>query len=56
LINKSKHTFSALYLNSSTPRRPLPLLTDLLQILYENSEGADWLMFTNADIGLQPGW
>ena len=45
----------SLYLNASTPRRPLPLLGDLLQILYDRSEGAEWLVFTNADIGLQPG-
>jgi hypothetical protein len=39
--------------NASTPRRPLPLLTDILATLYEKSEGADYLVFTNADIGLQ---
>jgi len=44
-----------LYFNASAPRRPLPLLSDILAALYAASdESYEYLAFTNADIGLQP--
>ena len=45
-----------LYLNASTPRRPLPLLTDILGALHAvaAAAGAEFVVFSNADIGLQP--
>jgi len=44
-----------LYLNATTPRRPLPLLADILGALFDASDAAtEFLVFTNADIGLQP--
>ena len=38
---------------TQVPARPLPLLADILADLYLASEGADWLVYTNADIGVQ---
>ena len=43
-----------LFVNDSIPQRPLPLVSDILKALYDASEGAEFLVFTNADIGLQP--
>lgn len=37
-------------------KRKLPLLKDILDILYKNSEGADYLIYTNVDIALQPNF
>jgi hypothetical protein len=37
----------------SVPAPPLPLIADLLQRLHESSD-AEWLIYTNLDIGLQP--
>jgi hypothetical protein len=37
----------------SIPAPPLPLIADLLQRLYTETD-AEWLIYTNLDIGLQP--
>ena len=34
-------------------RRKLPLLADIIERLYENSD-AEWLIYTNVDIAVQP--
>jgi glycosyltransferase involved in cell wall biosynthesis len=34
--------------------RPLPILADILNRLYQASEGVDYIIYTNVDIGLMP--
>jgi hypothetical protein len=46
-------TRSVLDVQSFPTQRKLPLLKDILSSLYENSE-AEYLIYTNVDIGLQP--
>ncbi len=45
---------SVMDLASFNRRRKLPVAKDILDRLYACSEGADYLVYTNVDIGLQP--
>ena len=47
-------TRSVADLQSFACNRKLPILKDILDRLYECSEGCDYLVYTNVDIGLQP--
>jgi len=47
-------TRSVADLQSFAYNRKLPILKDILDRLYECSEGSDYLIYTNVDIGLQP--
>ena len=45
---------SVLDLGAFEKKRKLPLLADILQRLYSASRGAEYCIYTNVDIGLQP--
>lgn len=52
--NIDKYAFDCIEaLKKATPQKPLPCLVDILQQLYDCSD-ADYFIYTNVDIGLQP--